>query len=98
MPTRTCTVTFEDSAGLRHSATVVASSLYEAAVLALRQFRASSFAEVWAGKGSRLSVTVALETQSHEVTVGQVERWLHSVGKSPKEQALKADLLKLLAG
>ena len=98
VPTRICTVTFEDSSGLKHSATVTASSLYEAAALAIRQFRSSSFTDVWAGKGTKLSVTAAVESETHEVTVGQVESWLGGTGKSPKEQALKASLRELLTG
>jgi hypothetical protein len=98
VPTRTCTVSFQDSAGLRHSATVSAASLYEAAVLALHQFRSSSFTEVAAGKGTKLSVSVAVEAESHEVTVGQIENWLNAAGKSPKEQALKSTLREILGG
>jgi len=82
LPNRTYRVTFEDSSGLKHTATVAASSLYEAAVLALRQFRTSSFAEVTAGKGTRLSVSIALEEESHDITVGQVEGWLQSMGNT----------------
>ena len=63
---------------MRHSVEVVASSLYEAAVLALKEFRSCSFTEVSAGKGTRLHVAVRPPADSHEITVGQVESWLKS--------------------
>jgi hypothetical protein len=81
---------------MRHSVEVVASSLYEAAVLALREFRACSFSEVSAGKGTRLHVAVRPPAESHEITVGQVESWLQSSGKSPREHATKIRLAEFL--
>jgi hypothetical protein len=93
---RTCTVPFQDASGMRHSLEVVASSLYEAAVLAIKEFRSCSFTEVSAGKGTRLYVAVRPPAESHEITVGQVESWLQSSGKSPREQATKIKLAEIL--
>ena len=95
---RTCTVSFQDASGMRHSVEVVASSLYEAAVLALKEFRSCSFTEVSAGKGTKLNVAVSGPSESHEITVGQVESWLQSRGKSPREQTAKTNLAALLRG
>ncbi len=52
--------------------------------------------EVKAGKGTRLHVAVRPPAESHEITVGQVENWLRSGGKSPKEQSTKAKLAEIL--
>jgi hypothetical protein len=83
---------------MRHSVQVAASSLYEAAVLAIEQFRASALTDVAVGKGTRLAIAVSVEAESHEVSVAQVENWLQSMGKSPKEQALKSTLRQRLSG
>ena len=81
---------------MRHSVEVVASSLYEAAVLALKEFRSCSFTEVTAGKGTKLNVAVSGPAEAHEITVGQIESWLQSRGKSPREQTTKTKLAELL--
>jgi hypothetical protein len=39
VPVRTCTVSFTDTEGLRHSVNVQAESLYEAVALAVNMFR-----------------------------------------------------------
>jgi hypothetical protein len=81
---------------MRHSVEVVASSLYEAAVLALKEFRSCRFTETCAAKGTKLSVEVRVPLEAHELTVGQVESWLESRGKSPAEQSTKVRLAELL--
>jgi hypothetical protein len=82
---------------MRHSVEVIASSIYEAAVMAIKEFRSCSFTEVNAGKVTRLNVAVRGPAESHEITVGQVENWLQSSGKSPKEQIAKTKLAELLS-
>ena len=87
---RTCVVSFRDIDGMQHSVEVTAASLYEAAALGVKAFRASIFAEwVKPGTATRLRVTVKSEEATHEVRVAQIEQWLQSSGKSPREQALK---------
>lgn len=81
---------------MRHSVEVAASSLYEAAVIALREFRGCEFTEVFAGRATKLSIEVRAPAESHEITVGQVESWLQSRGKSPAEQTTKTRLADLL--
>ena len=89
---RICEVSFTDTRGMRHSVEVSASSLYEAAVLALRAFRRSALADIEPGSASRLVVESRAETERHEVGVRQVEDWLKSQGRTPREQALKVRL------
>jgi hypothetical protein len=73
-----------------------ASSPYEAAVLALSEFRKSWLVEVLPGRATRLTVTVKAPATSHELTVGKLEDWLASGGNSPREQVEKGRLRGLL--
>ena len=78
---------------MEHAVEVSAETLYEAAALGLKAFRASEFAEhVGPGSGTRVTVTVKQEEARHEVGVKQLEAWLEGAGKSPREQALKTRL------
>ena len=98
MPTaRTCLVSFTDSEGIRHSVEVAASTLYEAATLAMAEFRQSRFTENAPGPATRLTVTVKAPRTSHEVQWGKVESRIQSAGK-PNEQAMKTRLRELLRG
>ena len=86
---RTCTVSFTGTDGMCHATEVCASSLYEAAVLALAEFRKGWLVEVLPGRNARLTITVKAPATSHEVEVRKLEDWLASGGKSPKEQVEK---------
>lgn len=79
-----------------HAVEVTASTLYEAAVLAIAEFRRGWLLEVFPGRATRLTVTVKAPGISHELTVGKLEDWLASGGKSPKEQVAKQRLRELL--
>jgi hypothetical protein len=92
---RTCVVSFTDTNGIRHAVEVVATTVYEAAVLAMAEFRRCGFIENAPGSGTRLNVTVKSPSTSHEVQWGKVETWIQSVGK-PNEQAMKSRLRVLL--
>lgn len=94
---RTCLVSFTDSEGIRHSVEVTASTLYEAAVLAITQFRSCGFTANAPGPATRLAVAVKQPSTAHEVQWGKVEAWLQSARK-PNEQGLKSRLLELLRG
>jgi hypothetical protein len=94
---RICVVSFKDLNGFEHSTEVGATSLYEASVLGLRQFRTAGFAsDIAPSANTRLKVTLKAEETSHEVSVHMLEQWLQSMGKSPREQALKHRLRELL--
>ena len=71
---------------------VSASSLYEAAVVALAEFRRAGFPAITAGPGTRLRVEVKAPATTHELSVGKLTAWLQGSGKSPAEQALKVRL------
>ena len=55
---RSCSVSFTDSEGITHIVEITASTLYEAAVLALAEFRRCGFAEATFGHGTKLTVRV----------------------------------------
>jgi len=88
-------VSFTDSEGVKHAVEVAASTLYEAAVLALAEFRRCGFTAVMPGPATLLNVAVKAPSTSHEVRVSRIEAWLQSDGK-PNEQALKTRLRELL--
>ena len=91
----TCIVSFTDSEGIRHSVEVTAGTLYEAAVLAINEFRRCGFTSNAPGPATRLTVAVKTPATSHEVQWGKIEAWLQSAGK-PNEQGMKSRLRELL--
>jgi len=94
---RTCVVSFRDPEGLEHSVVVSASSLFEAAVRGLKAFGESPFSDgPRPDPIGRLTVAVRSVEARHEVSLSKLQAWLGSQGKSPREQALKVDLRKML--
>lgn len=91
-----CRVSFEDGAGITHTVSLSASSLYEAAALALAEFKKSGFALGAVGPGTRLRIAVEAPTTAHELSVGKLQAWLDSGGKTPREQAVKVRLRQAL--
>lgn len=80
-----------------HSVVVSAGSVYEAAARALKAFQESPFCDgARPHRAARLTVAVRSVEVRHEVNLSQVQAWLGSAGKSPREQALKHGLRKLL--
>jgi hypothetical protein len=94
---RACRVSFIDTNSIEHAVEVAASTLYEAATLAIAEFRRCGFTENAPGPATRLKVTVKAPATSHEVQWGKVETWIQSAGK-PYEQAMKSRLRELLRG
>jgi len=96
VPAQACNVSFTGTDGIVHAVDVTASSLYEAATMALAEFQKGWLMEVLPGRGTVLTVTVKGPATSHALTVGKLEDWLASGGKSPKEQVEKGRLKELL--
>lgn len=92
---KTCTVSFQDSDGVRHAVEVGAGTLYEAAVLALKSFREHGFAP---GSAAHLSIEVKSPSVTHTVVARRIEEWLTGGAKSPKEAIEKQRLKELLDG
>jgi hypothetical protein len=92
----TCRVSFTDGADVTHTVTVSASSLYEAAVLGIAEFKKSGFAFANIGPATRLKISVEPPAITHELSVGKLQAWLDTNGKTPREQATKVTLRQLL--
>jgi hypothetical protein len=84
-----CVVSFVGADRIRHSVTVDAGSMFEAAGLALVAFNASD--NEWMpppGRGTTLEVEVHVPPVTHAVTVERVTLWLNA-SASPSEMATK---------
>ena len=72
-------VSFVDSTGIRHSVEVAAESLFEAAALAVHEFRSHSWLDdVEPGAATPLSISVKPPATTHEVSIKQLEKWTAS--------------------
>jgi hypothetical protein len=89
---QSCTVSFDDGTGIRHSVQVSAESMFEAAALALHIFENDGTPP---GPAAHLEMVAQVPVVNHSVSVQRVRDWLNSGGKSPKEQALKSRLREL---
>ena len=91
---KTCTVSFQDSDGVRHAVEVGAETLYEAAVLALKSFREHDCAP---GPAAHLAIEVQSPSVTHTIVAHAIEDWLNGSAKSPKEAIEKRRLKELLS-
>jgi hypothetical protein len=87
-----CSVSYLDTEGLRHTVEVEAESLYEAAVLAIRTFRQH---DCEPGQVSTLEVEVR-SSVIHTITPRKIYDWLNGGAKTPKEAVMKERLRALL--
>ena len=87
-----CVVAYLDTEGLRHSVEVQADSLYEAAVLAMRTFKAH---DCEPGLISKLEVEIR-SSIVHTITPKKVRQWLNGGAKTPKEAVMKERLREML--
>jgi hypothetical protein len=92
---RTCLVSFKDHRGITHTTEVQAESLYEAAILGVRVFRAEPWVET-VGPTTVLDVEVREPGTRHAITLQQVERWLAGTAPTPSDASKKARLKVLL--
>jgi hypothetical protein len=95
VPATTCSVSFVDGRGIRHSADVEADSLYEAVVLGVRRLNQDSWIER-IGPGTVLDVEVREPGTKHSISLQQVERWLPGATTNPSEASKKAKLKMML--
>ena len=97
---KVCTVSFQDFEGTRHSVEVAAEILYEAAALALNEFRRRELIDddVAPGLNTRIEVSVKSPTTQHELTVKTLKVWLERSKRSPREIILNQRVRSLLDG
>ena len=82
---------------IRHSVEVAAESLYEAAALAVREFRSHPWVDdVEPGAVTPLRISVKPPATTHEVSIKQLESWITRTPKSPRETAQKSRVRELL--
>ena len=96
MRSRSCRGSFTDSEGIEHAVEVAAASLYEAALLALAEFRRCGFADATFGPAARLIVRVKAPEEEHALSVGKLQSWLNGGAKSPSEKVEKERLKQRL--
>lgn len=93
-----CVVSFVDADRVKHSVTVHAGTVMEAAGLALVAFQSQDYE--WMsppGAGSALDVEVHVAPVTHTVTFERLTTWLAASG-SPGEMATKNRIRKHLEG
>jgi len=86
---RQCVVTFRDAEGVEHAVAVTAESLYEAAALALQQFRRSEWSREASLDTGTFKVEVCEPSTFYRVKVAELEQWLTRSGGKPRDVALR---------
>ena len=82
-------MSFVDARGVRHSVSVYAGSVLEAAAAGLKQIRETEMIE----DDGVLDLTVDLvTTTSHKISLSQLKAWLESNGRDPREAVVKTKL------
>jgi hypothetical protein len=89
-----CVVSFTDSDGFRHSVSVVAESLYEAASLAARSLTDAGCPPT---QGTELEIEVKAPAVTHTIKLNRVQAWVNGVARSPADKILKDRLKDLLS-
>ena len=89
VPIRECLVSFEGPRGVRHSVTVQASSVLEAAGLGLKRVREQEMLDDDGGFGD---ITVEVCTRTvHTVPIFKLREWRDKNSGSPREMSRKAN-------
>jgi hypothetical protein len=88
MSARVCVVTVTDLRGIRRSVEVTATSVYEAAALAVAALREDGWGDAL-GRATRLTIEVRPPAITHTVTVDQVVRWTEGASVSPDDRLRK---------
>jgi hypothetical protein len=92
---RPCIVSYQDLDGVTHSVKVHATSVYQAAALAVIEFRNHEFFDEKPGSGSTLTVKTTTAVV-HELTVNKVIQWLDRKPENGIDLMERARLKRLL--
>ena len=72
--------------GIRHSVEVAAESLYEAAALAVQEFRRHPWSDgIEPGTMTKLEVNIKSPMTTHEVNIRQLENWVSGSAKGLRD-------------
>jgi hypothetical protein len=93
---RKCVVRLRDLEGVEHIVQVKAGSLYEAACVALYQFRSGEWSRRAALETMTLQVEVWQAPTVYKINVNSLEKWLARGGGSPREVALRHKIRSLM--
>jgi hypothetical protein len=88
-------VSFRDADGVEHVVEIVAGSVFEAAALALKQFRKRDWSREASFETGVLRVEV-FETSFYNLLVSDLEAWLKKSGGSPREMTMRNNILSKL--
>jgi hypothetical protein len=94
---RRCLVSFRDHDGVEHIAEVTAASLFEAAALALKQFRRADWSREASLDTATLRVEVC-ESTFYNVKVQELEAWLKRTGGAPRDVVARQKVRSRLGG
>lgn len=87
-----CTVSYLDTTGVRHTVEVQAQTLYEAAAMAVCAFKTQDCEPV-----GMHELNVEIRTSiTHTLTVQRLHEWLNGGSRNPKDAVTKERLRSLL--
>jgi hypothetical protein len=96
MALRSCRVTVTDVNGVKHSAEVTASTLYEAVALGLAAIRGHDWgAEIPEGLNI-VDVSVSEIVVTHSVMLRDFKNWVNRTGGAPREVLLRHRIREIL--
>jgi hypothetical protein len=84
-----CVVKLRDTNGVEHAVQVNATSLYEAALVALHQFRRTAWSHEATLETMTLRVEVWQAPTVYKISADRVEKWLARGDGSPRDIALR---------
>ena len=92
-----CRVSYLDSRNIEHAVDVTADSLFEAAAIAIRAFRAGALVDELPVAGTELRIAVFPMPIEHKVRLQRVEQWAQTgTVKSPVEMLRRERVRELL--
>jgi hypothetical protein len=96
MATRSCKVTVSDIAGVEHTVSVTASSLYEAVALGLAALHGKEWVAGIATGPEAVKVSVVDVPVEHSVKLKDFTKWLERPGGSPRDVAQRYRVREVL--
>lgn len=93
---RLCRVTVSDLEGVRHTAEVTASTLYEAVALGLAAIRGEEWAGEIAEGLNSVEVSVIAAPVTHCVIMQDFRKWLDRKGGAPNEVMQRGRIRRIL--
>jgi hypothetical protein len=94
-----CRVSFSDSSGIEYSVDLAATSLYEAAALAVAEFRKKGLLEAALGPGTLLSVlSYPASPKRYSLTLGKLETWARYGTCAGPQQKVQREKIAAILG